>query len=504
MSYLLLTGATGLLGSYLIRDLTRKGVRLAVVVRRTKFATAKQRIEDCMVRWERIAGHSLPRPVVLEGNITSPDFGLSEDEIKWVTKHCDSLMHNAASLTFQAESPEGEPWASNVKGTQVTLDFCKTTGITDFHHVSTAYVCGLRDDIAKEDELDVGQELGNDYETSKMQAEKLVRTAEHIKTVTCYRPAIIIGDSKTGYTSTFHGFYVPLKILSSLVSKTVTLGFSKEELQAVNKAGSDRLRELLNMDGSEHKNYVPVDWVSEVMAHIYAENKHHGKTYHLTPRNRVPVSQMQAVFEDSFTEQTVVHSEATEMNIDWNNFEKYFVEQMEVYKSYWKDDPHFDYTNTTQAAPHLPCPIVDEEMLEKMCRFAMESNFGWPRPKSEIAENDLHDLFQKNHLSLSNNHSKVIANIEINGPGGGQWKFLENDDQSISLEEGIDSNVAHSIYMNTTTFNDLLNGRLTIEESITTGNLLFEGSQSLDHLLNLLFENLVGQVKQLALVNENK
>ena len=177
MSYLLLTGATGLLGSYLIRDLTRQGVRLAVVVRRTKFASAKQRIEDCLTRWEKIAGHSLPRPVVLEGNLSVPNFGLTEEQIEWVSKHCDSLMHNAASLTFQAESPEGEPWASNVKGTENTLEFCKQTGIRDFHHVSTSYVCGLRDDIAKEDELDVGQELGNDYEISKVQAEKLVRSA---------------------------------------------------------------------------------------------------------------------------------------------------------------------------------------------------------------------------------------------------------------------------------------------------------------------------------------
>ncbi len=501
MSYLLLTGATGLLGSYLIRDLTQKNVRLALLVRPTKFATARQRIEDCMVRWEKICGHALPRPVVLEGDISRAGFGLSEAQKEWIARHCDSLMHNAASLTFQAESPEGEPWASNIRGTQNALDFCQETGIKKFHHVSTSYVCGLRTDIAKEDELDVGQELGNDYEISKVQAEKLVRNAQHIETATFYRPAIIIGDSKDGYTSTFHGFYVPLKILSSLVSKTAVLGLTREELLVAHQAISDRLAELLNLDGSEHKNYVPVDWVSEVMAHILSESQHHGETYHLTPQNRVPVSLMQAVFSDSFTDQTVNVSEATETNIDWSNFEVYFVEQMEVYKSYWRDDPRFDSTNTKRVAPHLPCPEVDAEMLAKMCRYAMEANFGWPRPASHIADVDLHQMFGTSEINKLDVTTKAIANIEVNGPGGGQWKILEAD-KHLLLEQGVDEKIPHSIYMNVATFNDLLNGRVTIEEAKKTGSFLYEGSKSLDNLLSQLLGNLVGQEKQLAQISK--
>ena len=110
MGYLFLTGATGLLGSYLIRDLTRRGTKLAVLVRPTRFASAQHRVEELIERWEKQAGHAIPRPVVLEGDLSRPDLGLGAPTLKWVSQNCDAVMHNAASLTFQAESPDSEPW----------------------------------------------------------------------------------------------------------------------------------------------------------------------------------------------------------------------------------------------------------------------------------------------------------------------------------------------------------------------------------------------------------
>src|SRR4051812_4902849 len=200
MGYLLLTGATGLLGSYLLRDLLAAGTKMAVLVRSTRFASAQERIETALERWERQAGHSLPRPVVLEGNLSSPDLGLGDAGIRWAARNCDSFMHNAASLTFHGEGPDSEPWKSNLHGTRNVLEFCRAAGVRKFFHVSTAYVCGLREDRVYENQLDVGQVHGNDYEISKTQSETLVRTADFLDNPTVYRPGIIFGDAKTGYT----------------------------------------------------------------------------------------------------------------------------------------------------------------------------------------------------------------------------------------------------------------------------------------------------------------
>ena len=78
MPYVFLTGATGLLGRYLIKDLSLAGVPMVVLVRPSRRATAQHRVENVMCYWDKILGRSLPRPVVLEGDITEPDLGLGQ------------------------------------------------------------------------------------------------------------------------------------------------------------------------------------------------------------------------------------------------------------------------------------------------------------------------------------------------------------------------------------------------------------------------------------------
>jgi len=116
MPYVFLTGATGLLGRYLLKDLTVAGVPMAVLVRPSRRATAQHRVENVMCYWDGLLGRALPRPVVLEGDITEPDLGLDARGMRWVAENCTCMLHNAASLTFQSTSSQSEPWRSNVGG----------------------------------------------------------------------------------------------------------------------------------------------------------------------------------------------------------------------------------------------------------------------------------------------------------------------------------------------------------------------------------------------------
>ena len=190
---------------------------MAVVVRRSRRKGAQERVDALMATWEERMGREFPSPKVLEGDLTEENLGLSDADVDWVRENCDAVLHNAASLTFISTDPDGEPWRSNVKGTQNVLDLCEKTGIKDFHHVSTSYVCGLRSDKVLETQLDEGQTLGNDYEKSKVTAEKMIRSAEFLSPPTVYRPAIIVGDSNDGFTTTFHGFYASLHLAYTLM-----------------------------------------------------------------------------------------------------------------------------------------------------------------------------------------------------------------------------------------------------------------------------------------------
>src|ERR1035441_9824790 len=96
--YYLLTGATGLLGSYLLRDSLLAGRRMAVLVRPSKSESAVQRIETQLRQWELALETSLPRPVVLEGNLSEIDLGLDNVTLDWISRNCTSVFHNAASL----------------------------------------------------------------------------------------------------------------------------------------------------------------------------------------------------------------------------------------------------------------------------------------------------------------------------------------------------------------------------------------------------------------------
>ena len=370
MGYVLLTGATGLLGRYLMRDLMNAGVPLAVLVRPSRRKNPYVRVEAAMRAWEQMEGRAFPRPKVLEGDISAPDFGLSPAQIKWAAENCDTLLHNAASLSFVSTGRHSEPWLSNIDGTKHALEFCRQAGIKNLQHVSTAYICGTRKDRCFEHETNVGQEFGNCYEESKLEAEEMVRADKHLESLTVFRPGIIIGDSCTGMTTTFHNFYAALQLAYTLNNQLGQLDFSNKSVGMVD----------FNVDGSERKHLVTVDWVSAVMSYILTNPQHHGQTYHLTPRVPLTIRLMRDVIEQELKVYGVEFYCSGDRREMRTPQEDMFFKHMEVYNSYWRDDPGFDSMNTQKAAPHLLCPHIDRELLARLSQVAIKGRFSWKDP----------------------------------------------------------------------------------------------------------------------------
>ncbi|WP_437191176.1 SDR family oxidoreductase [Planctomicrobium sp. SH527] len=374
MGHVLLTGATGLLGRYLMKDLLTRDVPLAVLVRPSRRNDPYMRIEAAMRVWEKLLQRPLPRPKVLCGDIVSPDLGLTGPELRWAAENCESVIHNAASLSFVSTGRNSEPWRSNVGGTRNILDFCQQAGIENFFHVSTAYVAGMRKGRVYETELNVGQDFANPYEASKVEAEEMVRGSEFLKSVTVFRPAIILGDSESGLTFTFHNFYAVLQLSVTLSQSMATRDFTGK------LRGGDF---KINVDGIERKNFVPVDWVSEAMSRIVVNPELHKQTYHLTPRVPVTVRLMRDILEEVCGMYGVKFTGSGSAMSSDQEIEQLFYKHMEVYHSYWKDDPEFDSTNTMTALPDLLCPLVDRKLLMHMANAAIRQGFNWRDPKIE-------------------------------------------------------------------------------------------------------------------------
>ncbi len=468
MTYHLLTGATGLLGSYLLRDCLRQGHRLAVLVRPSRRESARERVEAIVSRCEAELGTVLSRPVVIEGELTESDLGLDGAGLGWISRHCRSVIHNAANLTFHGSGREGEPWHTNFDGTRRILDLCRTTGIRRFHYISTAYVCGLREGRVLESELDVGQTPGNDYEMSKIEAEKLVRSATWLDPPTVYRPAIIVGDSQTGYTATFHGFYVLVKLAHTLVSRMVR-GSTAGRL----------LVQGLGLSGEERKNLVPVDWVSAVFAHVFSRPAHHGRTYHLVTRRPPSLVLIADVIQKAVEEYSELADEQDAFLGDGGWFIDSFRKQIEIYQAYWRDDPKFDDANCAAAAP-LACPEMDAAMLLRLARFAIEGNFGRARSRKARFDFDLHQHVHR----LPHRRGRLVPNVvgnhclglDVKGPGGGQWKLLLTDGQLIRTEDGLSPQCSAVFRLDAPTFLALGARKLAAAEAVRSGRLVVDGN----------------------------
>ncbi len=113
--HLLLTGATGLLGQYLLRDFLIQGRPVAVLIRPSSGETARERMEALMARWDKELDREMPRPVCLEGDVALAGCGLSAAERDWVAQNCELMLHNAASLRLFGQQRDQDPWLSNLR-----------------------------------------------------------------------------------------------------------------------------------------------------------------------------------------------------------------------------------------------------------------------------------------------------------------------------------------------------------------------------------------------------
>ena len=76
----LLSGATGFLGRYLLRDLLRAGREVVVLARDAGGQPAAERIDRLLDFWAETDGAALPRPLVLAGDVRLPWLGLGGAE----------------------------------------------------------------------------------------------------------------------------------------------------------------------------------------------------------------------------------------------------------------------------------------------------------------------------------------------------------------------------------------------------------------------------------------
>ncbi len=206
----LLTGATGFLGSQLLHELRAAGRRVCCLVRADTETEARDRLRQAFEKFSLDAA-LLDEVEICLGDLTLPDLGLGSDE-RVLAHRVSEVYHAAAHINFVV--PYHTVKRTNVDGLRSVLDFCAING-TPLRLMSTLGIFPPDDTSGVVGEDAVAGDpasLGIGYSQSKWVAEHLALQAREAGLpVTLHRIGRIGGHSRTGACRHDDFFWLQMK-----------------------------------------------------------------------------------------------------------------------------------------------------------------------------------------------------------------------------------------------------------------------------------------------------
>ncbi len=194
----LLTGATGFVGAFVLRELLDHGqTRVHCLVRAPDRGAAQTRLVGALRRWD-LPTDGLDRARALPGDLAAGALGVAPADRIDLIRSVDTVVHCAAVVS--AAEPYAALAGPNVHGTHELLRLACAGSATCFHHVSTMSV--IRRDQpgpVAEEAIASPDGLRGAYALTKWAAERLVLTAQtHGLRAWVHRLPRVSGDTLTG------------------------------------------------------------------------------------------------------------------------------------------------------------------------------------------------------------------------------------------------------------------------------------------------------------------
>lgn len=216
---ILLTGATGFVGAFVLAELLRRtSARVTCLVRADTGEAARRRLRDTVRAYRLDLDADDPRVKVVRGDLAAADLGVDATSWAGLRDEVDCIVHVGAEVHHLSPYERLKP--ANVDGTRTLLRLAGEGRPKRIHHVSTLGVFGAAAGPVSEDTpIDYERHTtGEGYAASKWVADRLVlRAAARGATGGLYR----LGRAWAASTS---GVIDPDDMFCRLLTSCVHLG----------------------------------------------------------------------------------------------------------------------------------------------------------------------------------------------------------------------------------------------------------------------------------------
>ncbi len=370
--HVLLTGATGFLGAFLLSELLeRTSADIHCLVRARSADEARKRLRQTLQVYSIWRDDFSARIVPVPGNLEMPGLGLSSQLAAQLASTIDVIYHSGATVKWIY--PYERLKAPNVLGTQEILRLATRIKLKPVHFVSSLGVFPLIGMsslvvVREDDTLDHGGSLYGGYVQSKWVADKLVLAARARGIPVCiYRPGLITGHSEIGAWNTTD---VTSRMLKSWI-----------ELEAA---------PVFRFDETD---MTPVDYISRAIVHLAGRKESLGKIFHLANPRRVRLGQvadwmrtfgyrLKSLPYDSWLSELLTRRSPSREDVVSSLVPLFSLSISGEGDKVMKLLPNFDCQNTLEGLADSPirCSPVDDRVLGNCFQHFISRGFVAPPP----------------------------------------------------------------------------------------------------------------------------